>query len=109
MMTQTQIYITALIMMAATVLTRVLPFLFFKGDKPTPKLIEYFGKTLPYASVSLLVIYCLKSVTFAEFSGFLPIFIAIAVTAGLHAWKGKTLLSICAGTLVYMGLVQFVF
>lgn len=108
-MTDTQIYITAFIMMAATVLTRALPFIFLKSDKPTPKIIEYFGKTLPYASVSLLVIYCLRNISFAEVSGYLPVLISVAVTALLHIWKGKTLISICAGTLVYMILVQFVF
>ncbi len=108
-MTEAQIFITFIIMTAVTVLSRFLPFLFFKSDKPTPKIIEYFGKTLPYASVALLVIYCLKGMSFSQLSGFLPLLIAIAVTAALHAWKGKTLLSIATGTVLYMILVQFVF
>ena len=108
-MSKMQIFITFAIMVAVTVLSRFLPFVFFKSDKPTPKIIEYFGKTLPYASVALLVVYCLKDVTFSQASGFLPIFIATAVTAVIHALKGKTLLSIAAGTAVYMILIQFVF
>lgn len=39
----------------------------------------------------------------------LPELIAIAVTAGLHLWKRNTLISIGAGTVVYMLLVQLVF
>lgn len=39
----------------------------------------------------------------------LPEAIAVAVTAGLHLWKRSTLLSILAGTAVYMLLVQLVF
>ena len=35
--------------------------------------------------------------------------IAVAVVVGLHIWKRNTLLSIGAGTLCYMLLVQFVF
>ena len=39
----------------------------------------------------------------------LPEAIAVAVTAGLHLWRRSTLLSILAGTAVYMLLVQLVF
>lgn len=108
-MSATQIIITVAAMMAATILTRVLPFLLFRKDKPTPKVIEYLGKTLPYAAIALLVVYCMKGITFSSLTGFLPMIIAVAVTAALHWWKGNTLLSIGVGTVVYMLLVQFVF
>lgn len=35
--------------------------------------------------------------------------IAVGVTAGLHWWRRSTLLSIAAGTVCYMLLVQLVF
>jgi branched-subunit amino acid transport protein AzlD len=41
--------------------------------------------------------------------GWLPSLIGVAITAGLHAWKRNTLLSIISGTVVYMLLVQLVF
>lgn len=108
-MTNTQIIITVLLMMLATVLTRALPFLIFRGNKPTPKFVVYLGKTLPFASVSLLVVYCYKNISFGAVSGFLPMLIAGAVTAALHFWKSNTLLSIGVGTVLYMVLIQFVF
>ena len=37
------------------------------------------------------------------------VIIAAAVVVGLHLWRRNTLLSIVAGTLVYMLLVQLVF
>ena len=39
----------------------------------------------------------------------IPELIGVAVTAALHLWRRNTLLSIAAGTVVYMVLVQFVF
>ena len=39
----------------------------------------------------------------------LPEMIAVSVIVGLHWWKGNSLLSIGAGTVVYMALVQRVF
>ena len=39
----------------------------------------------------------------------LPELIAAAAVVGLHCWKKNTLLSIAAGTALYMVLVQVVF
>ena len=86
-----------------TMATRFLPFLIFRSDKPTPKYVQYLGKMLPGAIFAMLVVYCLRKVDVtAEL-------IAGGVTVGLHLWQRKMLLSIAAGTVVYMLLVQFVF
>ena len=50
-------------MALATMITRFLPCLLFPAGKETPKYIEYLGKSLPYATMGLLVVYCLKGVT----------------------------------------------
>ncbi len=97
------------VIIAATVLTRFLPFWLFPEGKATPPFVTYLGKVLPNAMIGLLVIYCLRS---AEPSGGplgLPELLGVAVTAALHWWKGNTLLSIGAGTAGYMLLVQWVF
>lgn len=88
---------------------RFLPFLVFGGKRKTPKIIEKLGRVLPYAIMGMLVVYCLKGTTFASASGFVPPFIACLVVGGLHIWKRNTLLSIIAGTVCYMVLVQMVF
>lgn len=93
----------------ATVLTRFLPFLLFPADKPTPRIVRYLSNALPAAVFGMLVVYCLKGVSFVDGSHGLPEAIAIAVVVGLHLWKKQTLLSIAGGTLVYMLLVQRVF
>ena len=93
----------------ATMLTRFLPFIVFPSGKPTPKYIQYLGKVLPAAVFGLLVIYCLKNVDVMTGSHGLPELIACVLVVLLHLWKRNTLLSIIAGTAVYMFLVQVVF
>lgn len=90
-------------------MTRFLPFLLFPADKPTPKYVQYLGKVLPAAVFGLLVIYCLKDVSFFTGSHGIPELIAIGVVVLLHIWKKQMLLSIAGGTICYMLLVQLVF
>lgn len=59
--------------------------------------------------MGMLVVYCLKDVRFGSGPDFLPALIACAVVGVLYVWKRNTLLSILAGTLSYMLLVQVVF
>ncbi|MBO7739619.1 MAG: branched-chain amino acid transporter permease [Oscillospiraceae bacterium] len=108
-MTVTQQLITIAVVALGTMLTRFLPFLIFPEGKPTPKYIQYIGKALPPAVFGLLVVYCLKNVTLLSGSHGLPELIAIAVVVLLHLWKRQMLLSIAAGTVCYILLVQLVF
>ena len=64
---------------------------------------------LPYAVMGMLVVYCLKGVSVSAVSGWLPSLAACGVTGLLYVWKRNTLLSIVAGTLCYMLLVQQIF
>ena len=104
-------YLIAAIAVAAlvTAATRFLPFLIFGNGKKTPDIIVYLGKVLPYAIMGMLVVYCLKNVSFIRAPFALPELISCAVVAILHIWKRNTLLSIAAGTVGYMLLIQFVF
>ena len=94
---------------AVTLLLRFLPFLIFGGTRETPPFIVYLGKVLPYAIMGMLVIYCLRGISFTAAANFLPELIACAVVVLAHVWKRNTLLSIISGTVCYMLLVQFVF
>jgi branched-subunit amino acid transport protein AzlD len=108
-LTFSQALITIMLIALGTLITRALPFLLFPENKKTPEYIQYLGKVLPYAVIGLLVIYCLKSVTVLSAPYGLPEAIAILCVVLLHLWKKNTLLSIGAGTLIYMVLVQKVF
>ena len=100
---------TVLMVILGTMLTRFLPFLLFRGDKPAPKYIRYLGKVLPAAVFGLLVIYSLKNVSIFTGSHGLPELISIVLVIVLHVWKRQMLLSIAGGTVCYMLLVQLVF
>jgi len=99
------IAVTALV----TAALRFLPFAIFNGSRKTPKIIEKLSRTLPYAIMGMLVIYCLKGISFTSAAGFLPMMIACAVVGVLYVWKRNTLISIICGTVSYMLLVQLIF
>ena len=92
-----------------TMLTRFLPFLIFGNGKKTPDIIVYLGKVLPYAIMGMLVVYCMKDVSFLSWPHGLPELISCVLVAALHIWKRNSLLSIGGGTVCYMLLVQLVF
>ena len=98
-----------LIMAAVIAFTRFLPFLAFPEGRKRPAVITYLGKVLPYAIIGMLVVYCFKDVSFLAYPYGLPELIACVAVALLHIWKRNTLLSIGAGTVFYMVLVQLIF
>ena len=102
-------WLIILVIILVTVLLRFLPFIIFNDKNKTPKFIEKLAKILPYAIMGMLVIYCLKDVTFENYSSFLPSLISCIVVSVLYIWKRNTLLSIIIGTICYMLLVQIVF
>ncbi len=103
------ILISVLIIAGVTALLRFLPFLLFRGDRKTPPFVAYLGRVLPYAIMTMLVVFCLKDLGFRSLEDFLPQLIAVAAVVLLQLWKKNTLLSIAAGTALYMVLVQLVF
>lgn len=107
-MNDKQVLISIAIMSVVTMLLRFLPFLVFSGKK-TPKVITYLGKALPYAMMGMLVVYCLKDMSFSSVNGFVPEIIASAVVIISYIIKKNTLISIISGTVSYMLLVQLVF
>jgi len=92
-----------------TMFTRFAPFLIFGSGRKTPDIIVYLGKVLPYAIMGMLVVYCLKDVSFLTAPYGIPEILGCFAVAALHLWKRNTLLSIGAGTVFYMILVQLVF
>lgn len=107
-MTVNQQIITIMVVVLGTVCTRFLPFLVFPSSKTPPAFVIYLGTVLSYASLSLLVVYCLKDVV-ADTNHGLPEAIAILCICGLHRWRKNMLLSISGGTILYMLLIQNVF
>lgn len=91
-----------------TAALRFIPFLIF-GKRKTPAFITYLGKVLPFAIMGMLVVFCLKNVSISSYPHGIPELISVLAVAGLHVWKRNTLLSIIAGTVLYIILVNFIF
>ena len=94
---------------AGTQITRWLPFWLFPEKKDPPAVVLYLGRVLPAAMMGLLVVYCLKHVTWLSSPHGAPEVLAILTVVLLHRWKENVLLSIGGGTALYMLLVQVVF
>ena len=92
---------------AVTVMLRVLPFAAF--GKKRPDFVLYLGRVLPPAVMAMLAVYCLRGVNVLTGSHGIPEALACVMVAVLHVWKRNTLLSITAGTVAYMFMIQVIF
>ena len=101
----------------ATMLTRFIPFMLFRPGKPTPKYIMYLGKVLPASVFALLVMYCLKNISFVASSPAIHTIagipadtiaqlLGVVFTLLIHFWRKSMMWSIAAGTLFYMALIR---
>ena len=97
MLTTAEAIAAIAVMAIVTFLTRALPFLLFDRGSAPP------------AVIAMLIIYCLKDISFAQAGGWVPQLISVAAVVILHLWRHNNLLSIFGGTILYMILVQAVF
>ena len=68
---------------AGTQVTRWLPFWLFPENKEPPPVVAYLGRVLPAAVMGLLVVYCLKNVTWTVPPHGLPELLAILAVVQL--------------------------
>jgi len=108
-MSDTMAAVSVAVISAVTVLLRFLPFAVFSGNRKTPAFVEYLGRVLPYAIMGMLVVFCLKGVSFIRPPYGIPELISCVAVVLLHLWRRNTLISILGGTVSYMLLVQLVF
>jgi branched-subunit amino acid transport protein AzlD len=108
-MTGAQAVITISIVAAATFMTRSLPFILFPSGKSAPAYVKYLGSILPYATIAMLIVYCLKGITPLEWPHGIPELIAIGTVVFVQLKKHNLILSIAIGFAVYMVLIRTVF
>ena len=103
------VYLIAVIAVIAVVTwaLRAFPFLLF-GNRPLPKTIQYLGKVLPPAIMTVLVIYCLRDTDIEQFPHGVPELVACTLIVILQILKKNMYLSIIAGTACYMVLIRVV-
>ena len=101
-------YILAFIAVAtaATFATRVIPFLFLSRHHEHPLLL-HIGRYLPAAVMALLVVvFLIQSASWKAPAFGIDALLPCAVVIALHLWRRNALLSIVAGTAVYMVIQQ---
>lgn len=108
-MTAAQAAASIAVMAVVTFLTRALPFLLFGRGGEVPKVVLYLGKYLPPAVIAMLIVYCLRGMSFDAPANWMPLAIASLAVVVVHIWKRNNMLSIVGGTILYMFLVQVVF
>lgn len=108
-MTNGQMAVTIILVAAATITTRFLPYILFPEGRKAPDVVMYLGKVLGPAVFGLLVVYCLRNVDVAAPAHGIPELIACAVTIALYAWKRNMVLPMAGGTIVYMILLHTLF
>lgn len=108
-MTESQQWVTVLMISAGLILTRFIIFWVFPPSKKPPASIEYLGKVLPAAAIALVLVYSLKDTQVLTFPYGIPEVLGVLVVILIHRWRRNTLLSVAAGTITYMLLIQFVF
>ena len=103
------IYLIAVIAVVAIVTwaLRAFPFMLF-GSRPPPKTIQYLGKALPPAIMTVLVIYCLRDTNIGQFPYGVPELLACVLVVALQILRKNMYLSIIAGTIGYMLLIRVV-
>ena len=95
-----------LVMAVVTHLLRAFPFIVFGITGKAPRIAVYLGKALSPAAIAMLVVYCFKDVNFCVPAKWLPELAASAAVVVLHLWRRNPMLSICAGTILYMLLIR---
>lgn len=92
---------------AVTWALRAFPFLVF-GNRPLPKIVQYLGKVLPPAIMTILVIYCLRGTAFTAAPYGIPEMVSCLLVVLLQIFKKNMYISIVAGTVAYMLLIRII-
>lgn len=99
------------ISVAVTLLLRALPFILFGSGRKPPRIVEALGNNIAPGAIAMLVAYCfcghLDGGSIASHAYGCRELAAGVVVVALQLWKRNPLLSIIAGTAVYMALVNF--
>ena len=85
---------------------RLFPFLVLRNQTNLSNRMQFIASVLPQAIITILVVYCLKDISFVKAPFGIPELIAVSIVVLLQWWKENTLLSIFVPTVIYMVLLQ---
>lgn len=96
------IYLTLFVIALGVFLTRFIPFILMKENDLSEK-YRFLLDGIPYATISLLVVYAFKDV---DQTNLLATLLGSLVCVVLYIWKRNTILSILLSTALYMIVIQ---
>lgn len=102
-------YLMIAVMAAVVIFLRAFPFIVLQDRKRPPRLLFYLGWTLTAAAIAMLTVYSIFGVLNYNACGFGRLGSALlsgVLTALLHYFWKNPLISICAGTALYMVLIH---
>lgn len=90
------------VILTVTFALRALPFAFIAPVRSS-ELLLFLGAHMPVGIMVILTVYTLVGTPLTAAAA-VPAAVALAISAGLHVWRSNSLLSIVAGTAVYVAL-----
>ena len=105
-MSNTYIILALITSGVVTYAIRLFPFLVLRNQTNVSTRMQFISSVLPQAIITILVIYCLKDISFVQAPFGIPELIAVVIVVLLQWWKENTLLSIFVPTVIYMVLLQ---
>lgn len=99
------IAILVLVSAAVTWALRALPFAALAPMRNSD-MVRYLSIHMPVGVMVMLALYTLSTAPADTTRQLLWLVIGVAVTAGLHLWRGQALVSILVGTAVYVALMS---
>ncbi len=106
MMVPLDMAVIAVVLMALIIFAaRAFPFVLFSRRKP-PGILLFIEKYIPPMIMAVLVIYCLKTVSFTDPPWGVPELAALLFVTAVHLWRKNAMLSIFGGTILYMVLIR---
>jgi branched-subunit amino acid transport protein AzlD len=87
-LTPTQVLVIVGMVTIGTMITRFLLLFYLKVPTRIIHTLVILGQVLPYAAIGLLIVYCLKNVSFRNPAYWVPEAIAIICIIVLHNWRG---------------------
>ncbi|MDO7252982.1 branched-chain amino acid transporter permease [Helicobacter cappadocius] len=98
--------VVVLVIVVVTFLSRALPFMIFNSKRNAPNFLCYLGKVLPNAIVGMLIVYCLKDIDINISPFGSNEILALLCVVVLQIVLKISVVSIIAGTILYMYLIQ---
>ena len=94
------------VVFAVTVALRALPFAALSLFRNSP-LVAWLGLGMPIGVMTTLVIYTVAGSKDMP-GGLVPVLVALVFTLALHLWRRSATLSVVAGTVFYMVLINVI-